>query len=142
MDICVGSELSQPVNTSHDTTSQSQPDSGRISAYYSLVFPNFTFYIQTLDVTIGRRTVPSEGSPSSSTTQADHSGQVDVDLGTLKSVSRLHARIEYDAEQDRFVLVVIGRNGAWVDGVWAGSGSRAPLGERYATYKLFQPTFA
>jgi len=55
---------------------------------------------------------------------------VDVDLGALKSVSRLHAKIEYDQEDDRFVLVVIGRNGAWVDGVWSGAGTRAPLGER------------
>jgi forkhead box protein K len=55
---------------------------------------------------------------------------VDVDLGALKSVSRLHAKIEYDQEDDRFVLVVIGRNGAWVDGVWSGAGTRAALGER------------
>ncbi|KAG6378902.1 hypothetical protein JVT61DRAFT_13185 [Boletus reticuloceps] len=55
---------------------------------------------------------------------------VDVDLGPLKSVSRLHARIEYEEEEARFVLVVIGRNGAWVDGVWSGAGSRVPLGER------------
>ncbi|KAK0461896.1 fork head domain-containing protein [Desarmillaria tabescens] len=95
----------------------SQPK--KISAYYSLVFPNFTFYIQTLSITIGRRCSPNP-----------NAADVDVDLGALKSVSRLHARIEYDEEEDRFVLVVIGRNGAWVDGVWSGSGTRAPLGER------------
>jgi len=99
----------------------------KISAYYSLVFPHFTFYIQTLSVTIGRRCAPSPHTATSST-----AGQpaVDVDLGALKSVSRLHAKIEYDQDEDRFVLAVIGRNGAWVDGVWCGSGTRAPLGER------------
>ncbi|KAL0070975.1 Pre-rRNA-processing protein fhl1 [Marasmius tenuissimus] len=102
----------------------------KISAYYSLVFPHFTFYIQTLSVTIGRRcSPPAQPSASSSTAPADPV-QVDVDLGALKSVSRLHAKIQYDQEQDRFVLQVIGRNGAWVDGVWQGSGTRAPLGER------------
>lgn len=62
---------------------------------------------------------------------------MDVDLGALKSVSRLHAKIEYDQDEDRFVLVVIGRNGAWVDGVWSAAGTRAPLGERYEVKILF-----
>ncbi len=108
----------------------------KISAYYSLVFPSFTFYIQTLSVTIGRRCSPNANGATTSTPAAEAS-QVDVDLGALKSVSRLHAKIEYDSEQDRFVLAVIGRNGAWVDGVWSGSGTRAPLGERYDNEMTF-----
>ena len=103
----------------------------KISAYYSLVFPNITFFLQTLTVTIGRRCLPPT-SASLNGTDGPPSTQspVDVDLGPLKSVSRLHARIEYEEEEARFVLVVIGRNGAWVDGVWSGAGSRVPLGER------------
>ncbi|OAX39161.1 hypothetical protein K503DRAFT_856219 [Rhizopogon vinicolor AM-OR11-026] len=106
--------------------SLSSPDDSpaKISAYYSLVFPNITFYLQTLTVTIGRRCIPN-----ASTSSTDNS-PVDVDLGPLKSVSRLHAKIEYEEDEERFVLVVVGRNGAWVDGVWSGSGSRVPLGER------------
>ncbi|KAG2152872.1 hypothetical protein DEU56DRAFT_727576 [Suillus clintonianus] len=96
----------------------------KISAYYSLVFPNITFYLQTLTVTIGRRCIPN------ASTSAGDNSPVDVDLGPLKSVSRLHAKIEYEEDEERFVLVVVGRNGAWVDGVWSGSGSRVPLGER------------
>ncbi|KAI0080708.1 hypothetical protein K474DRAFT_1589165 [Panus rudis PR-1116 ss-1] len=96
----------------------------KISAYYSLVFPNFTYYIQTLNVTIGRRCIPSNTASSSS------APQVDVDLGSLKSVSRTHAKIYYEEEEERFVLHVLGRNGAWVDGVWSGSGSKVPLGDR------------
>jgi forkhead box protein K len=98
----------------------------KISAYYSLVFPKFTYYLQTLSVTIGRRCIPA------STASSSEHGQVDVDLGPLKSVSRLHAKIEYDEEEERFVLAVLGRNGAWVDGAWSGKGSRVPLSERYA----------
>ena len=101
-----------------------EPVPGKISAYYSLAFPNSTYYLQTLTVTIGRRSV-RPGSASSSDMP-----QVDVDLGPLKSVSRLHAKIEYEESQERFVLVVLGRNGAWVDGVWSGSGSRVPLSAR------------
>lgn len=106
----------------HDSEEGTIPD--KISAYYSLAFPNFTYYLQTLTVTIGRRAVRT-GSASSS-----DSPQVDVDLGPLKSVSRLHARIDYEEDHEQFVLVVLGRNGAWVDGIWSGSGSRVPLGPR------------
>jgi forkhead box protein K len=106
---------------------QTLPPQEKISAYYSLVFPHFTFYIQTLSVTIGRRCAPNLIAATSSTAEP---ATVDVDLGALKSVSRLHAKIEFDQEEDRFVLVVIGRNGAWVDGVWSAAGTRAPLGER------------
>lgn len=101
------------------------PVQDKISAYYSLVFPHFTFYIQTLSITIGRRC--ANNAATSSTVETS---QIDVDLGALKSVSRLHAKIEYDQDEDRFVLAVIGRNGAWVDGVWSGAGTRSPLGER------------
>ncbi|KAK0242961.1 hypothetical protein EDD85DRAFT_947108 [Armillaria nabsnona] len=119
----------RPASASANIQTADTPQPKKISAYYSLVFPNFTFYIQTLSVTIGRRCSPNLNAATSSSSPSDLT-QVDVDLGALKSVSRLHARIEYDEEEDRFVLVVIGRNGAWVDGVWSGSGTRAPLGER------------
>lgn len=98
----------------------------KISAYYSLAFPNFTYYVQSITVSIGRRSVRQDVASSST-----YASQVDIDLGPLKNVSRLHARIEYDEAQERFILVVLGRNGAWVDGVWSGSGSRVPLGPRW-----------
>ncbi|KAL1732732.1 hypothetical protein EV714DRAFT_270362 [Schizophyllum commune] len=115
-----------------------EPAPEKISAYYSLVFPRYTFYVRTLSITIGRRTTPNPAAPS--TSAAADNAQVDVDLGGLKSVSRLHAKIEYDQDSDRFVLDVIGRNGAWVDGVWCGSGTRAPLGER-SQIQIAQRTF-
>lgn len=106
--------------------SQNTPAADKISAYYSLVFPTITYYLQTPNVTIGRRCIPPN-SPSSSTAAP----QIDIDLGSLKSVSRLHANIEYDEAEERWVLAVHGRNGAWVDGVWIQPGKRAPLNERH-----------
>lgn len=122
------STIAPSVGDVQSSTDDSFPD--KISAYYSLVFPNFTYYLQTLNVTIGRRCIPANTASSS------ENPQVDVDLGPLKSVSRLHAKIEYDEDEERFVLVVVGRNGAWVDGVWSGSGSRVPLGDRCASSSL------
>ncbi|KAI0663127.1 fork head domain-containing protein [Cubamyces menziesii] len=123
-----------PEHVVFPTPEQSEQHQDKISAYYSLVFPNFVYYLQTLNVTIGRRCVPANTASSSD------NPQVDVDLGPLKSVSRLHAKIEYDEEEERFVLIVIGRNGAWVDGVWSGSGSKVPLGDR-AQIQIASRTF-
>ena len=75
-----------------DTSFNAEPIPDKISAYYSLVFPTFTYYLQTLNVTIGRRCIPTSTASSSEQTQ------VDVDLGPLKSVSRLHARILRDSK--------------------------------------------
>lgn len=92
-----------------------------------------------LSITIGRRCAQNLNTPTTSTAEQI---QVDVDLGNLKSVSRLHAKIEYDQDEDRFVLVVIGRNGAWVDGVWCGAGSRATLSERSVHVKIIRESGA
>jgi forkhead box protein K len=113
----------------HPLDQEPMPD--KISAYYSLAFPNVTYYLQTLNVTIGRRCIPN------STASSSEQGQVDVDLGPLKSVSRLHAKIEYDEEEERFVLIVMGRNGAWVDGTWSGKGSQVPLSERFVVRTMY-----
>lgn len=104
-----------------EPSKHAESSNAAISAFYSLEFPSFTYYIQNLNVTIGRRCIAA--SPQSVV-------EVDVDLGPLKSVSRLHAKIDWEEDIEKFVLAVVGRNGAWVDGVWSGSGSKVPLTER------------
>ncbi|GAK67731.1 uncharacterized protein PAN0_020d5960 [Moesziomyces antarcticus] len=194
-------------------------DQGPIQAYAKLEFPGFSYYIQTLDVTIGRRPgqlqpnqrpgaqppqLPNAASGLSQahiTSESKTEGDVDVDLGPLKSISRLHARIFYytgpihppntaflngtpahsrassatSAHQNvapyritspaslnrvngahlagtdpasasdlyqaslgaepehgdgQFVLMVVGRNGAFVDDVWVEKGGLVVLGKR------------
>lgn len=104
-----------------EPSKHAESSNAAISAFYSLEFPQFTYYIQNLNVTIGRRCIAAS-QPSVV--------EVDVDLGPLKSVSRLHAKIDWVEDLEKFVLAVVGRNGAWVDGVWSGSGSKVPLTER------------
>ena len=131
---------------------QAQP----IRAYAKLEFPGFSYYIQTLEVTIGRRPQQPIGASPSWRSFND----VDVDLGPLKSISRLHARIYYTVQQftattyanipqymagsinkspsqssdiadnGRFVLQVLGRNGAFVDDVWVSMNGIVPLNGR------------
>lgn len=118
---------------------------GPIQAYAKLEFPGFSYYIQTLDVSIGRRPAHIPDPTANGASQAHitggpkAAGDVDVDLGPLKSISRLHARIFWHAAfhpaphgwaqfgaidprqgQGSFVLQVFGRNGAFVDDVFVG----------------------
>lgn len=191
----------KPIRKGDEDEEEQKP----IQAYAKLEFPGFSYYVQTLDVSIGRR--PAHLPPENST-QSQHltgeplaPGDVDVDLGPLKSISRLHAKIyyqpaasqtdathynigrtslessrlfsyknsmanghEYDpnagvvpsathsarnsptpsgmetpgnynywtngGQEGRFVLELMGRNGAFVDDLWVGKGGIVPLGRR------------
>jgi hypothetical protein len=100
---------------------------GDIAAYFALEFLDmqYIYYLQRSTVSLGR-----------SSNDANIVG-ADIDLGPLKNISRLHARIEYEEELERFVLAIIGRNGAYVDGTWKGPGTRIPLGDRYARPSIY-----
>ena len=153
-----------------DEAAQPAPE-GPIRAYAKLEFPGFSYYVQTLEVTIGRRPGQLQNGAAlpMRAPQTWRKGDVDVDLGPLKSISRLHARIFYSVQphfyqnpmnlspmmpsgasapaspsgaeepaasdegapaQGRFLLEVLGRNGAFVDDVWVRMNGVVPLGRR------------
>lgn len=99
---------------------------GDIAAYFALEFLDmqYIYYLQRSAVSLGR----SSNDPNIV--------GADIDLGPLKNISRLHARIEYEEELQRFVLAIIGRNGAYVNLTWKGPGTRIPLGDRYAFFPI------
>ncbi|KAK9478315.1 hypothetical protein V1514DRAFT_352519 [Lipomyces japonicus] len=125
----------------------------RISAYARLDFASFTFYVQTLQVVMGRRVEsPGNGSKNGSAfgTPADKpgsrsrtpsksnasesaskptggNGTIDVHLGTAKAISRRHAKIFYNFANQRFEFSVLGRNGAFVDDVFVEKGATVQL---------------
>lgn len=107
-------EDSQYPNQSHEID-----DVPRVSAYARLDFPSFTFYVQTLQVILGR------GAESAGRSM------VDVDLGSAKAISRRHAKIFYNFGTQRFELSVLGRNGAFVDDKFIETGATVPLRDGY-----------
>lgn len=79
-----------------------------IQAYAKIAGNNWTYYVKTLAVTVGRNTEP----------RADgvvHE-PIDIDLGPSKVVSRKHASIEYDLNGRKWQLFIHGRNGLKVNG--------------------------
>jgi hypothetical protein len=73
-----------------------------MQAYAKLQGEDFTYYMQTLAIMIGRKATPED--------------EVDVDLGRSKLISRQHVRIEYNFQRRQFELKCLGKNGIYVDG--------------------------
>lgn len=77
-----------------------------VQAYAKISGCNWTFYVKSLAISIGRNTDNNQNSSSF----------VDIDLGPAKVVSRQHATITYNLDLRCWELKILGRNGAKVDG--------------------------
>ncbi|KAF3989336.1 hypothetical protein FT663_03089 [Candidozyma haemuli var. vulneris] len=97
---------------------QSDAETSKISAYARLDFENYTFFVQTLQVVLGRKAV-EDATPS------HHA--VDVHLSSKKAISRRHAKIFYNFGTQRFEISILGRNGAFVDDQFVETGITVPL---------------
>lgn len=82
-----------------------------VQAYAKIAGCDWTYYVKTLLLVIGRNTDAAAGA-STNLPQP-----VDIDLGLAKVVSRKHAVITYNIELRCWELKVLGRNGARMDGV-------------------------
>ena len=86
-------------------------DGGSISAYAKMAGKDWTYYIKTTRIQIGRP--PDDATPKQAfgAGSVESFGDVHIDLGPGKHVSRLHASVYYKAEDERWHLSVEGRNG-------------------------------
>ncbi|KAJ3193325.1 transcription factor [Irineochytrium annulatum] len=73
-----------------------------IQAYAKLEGPDFSYFVRKLQVMLGRKVGAAD--------------QIDINLGNVKSISRKHARIQFNFIVQSFEVVVLGKNGAVVDG--------------------------
>lgn len=89
----------------HSNDAASATHIGGVQAYAKLAGQNWTYYVKALEVTIGRDIDTPE----------EQRQVIDLDLGPAKSISRLHARIEYDLADRYWKCTVIGRNGLKID---------------------------
>lgn len=89
-----------------------------VQAYAKIAGSDWTFYVKTLAISIGRNTDNPSGS---------NQPLIDIDLGPAKVVSRQHATITYNVDLRCWELKVLGRNGAKIDG------QKMPVGPQHAT---------
>ncbi|GES94562.1 fork head domain-domain-containing protein [Rhizophagus clarus] len=58
------------------------------------------------------------------------SDQVDIHLGSTKAISRQHARLYYNFQEQRFELMIFGKNGAYINESFCEKGVTVPLENR------------
>ncbi|KAL1302054.1 hypothetical protein AAFC00_002499 [Neodothiora populina] len=112
-----------------------------VPGYGKIAGRNWTFIIQGVEVNIGR---PEQHERPSDTQQELGSSQpgdaaapavassmakskIDIDLGPDRQISRLHAIITYDGDQEQWYIIVNGRNGIRLDTVPIKRGAKAQL---------------
>ncbi|CCG22271.1 Fhl1 transcription factor [Candida orthopsilosis Co 90-125] len=104
------------VITHQEQDAEESVSNSRVSAYARLDFENNVFYVQTLQVVLGRKS-------NDEFIQQD----VDVHLSERKAISRRHAKIFYNFGTQRFEISVLGKNGAFVDETFVEKGVTIPL---------------
>lgn len=92
-----------------------------IQAYAKIAGQDWTFYVKSLAISIGRNT------ENPGPVHMPNQSLIDIDLGPAKVVSRQHATITYNIDLSCWELKVLGRNGARIDG------QKMPVGPQHAT---------
>lgn len=112
----------EPTVVSHVHNNSKHEDKEEVQAFAKLSGRDWTFYISSLTVSIGRGLVKDA-------TQArtlDSFAGADIDLGPGKIVSRKHAEINYNQSTGNWELHVNGRNGAKINFTKVQSGPNSP----------------
>ncbi|KAI9806283.1 MAG: hypothetical protein M1825_006398 [Sarcosagium campestre] len=123
----------KPVNVAidHANTRLEQEYKDGVSAYAKIAGQNWTYYVKSLKINIGRppdAVYPTVDESGATDRSPEDDSLVHIDLGPEKHVSRQHATIEYtSAETARWELIINGRNGAMVNERTIKRGSKVVL---------------
>jgi hypothetical protein len=107
------------ISPMENNKNKQKSEAGPVQAYAKLEGDDFCYYIRTLQVTLGRKVKNPES--------------VDIPLGNIKSVSRQHARLFYNFSEQRFEMMVFGKNGAFINERFVEKGVTVPLENRYGS---------
>lgn len=86
-----------------------------IEAYAKIAAQDWTYFIKSLSINIGRTSEPSQSNPS--VHDPEDKDFVHIDLGPSKTFSRQTALIYYDSDRGRWFIQAKGRNGIKVNNV-------------------------
>ena len=109
------------VATEHANEQYDGETAGAIQAYAKVCGATWTYYINSTNVNIGRASDPSTRQSMTSRAESspgegiDGSGEIHIDLGPHKHVSRLHGNLYFEGSDARWHVHVEGRNGIKVN---------------------------
>lgn len=119
------------VNATHDFSNDLLEGREHVPGYGKIAGRNWTYIIQGVEINIGRpeshEKAESLDSPLVQSNDPSAKSRISIDLGPDRQVSRLHAVISYDSEQEKWFITVNGRNGLRVDTQLLKRGNRAAL---------------
>ncbi|KAH8909755.1 forkhead box protein K2 [Coniochaeta sp. PMI_546] len=95
-----------------------------VKAYAKIAARDWTYYVTTLRVNIGRASDPAQQRAGQTEEDEDY---VHIDLGPSKMISRQHAQIYFNVDEEKWFLLAKGRNALKVDGVPWKAGQSGPL---------------
>ncbi|KAK3505024.1 fork head domain-containing protein [Neurospora crassa] len=119
-------EMPKNVQASKDHSNSIHESSQGVQAFAKIAANDWTYYIMSLNVNIGRSSEPIQATTGQSQ-EEDPSKVVHIDLGPNKQVSRQHALIYFKSTEEEWWLRVKGRNALKVDGVPWKVGDEGPL---------------
>ncbi|KAL2135421.1 hypothetical protein VTI74DRAFT_8523 [Chaetomium olivicolor] len=114
-----------PVQASRDHSNAiHESNKEGVKAYAKIAAQDWTYYITKLSVNIGRAPEPVQARSDQNQEDPD---MVHIDLGPSKVISRLHAVIYFHSDEEKWWLLVKGRNSLKVDGALWKAGQAGPL---------------
>lgn len=121
------------VATEHANEQYDGETAGAIQAYAKVCGATWTYYINSTNVNIGRASEPStrhsmaSRAGSSPCEGIDGSGEVHIDLGPHKHVSRLHGNLYFEGSDARWHVHVEGRNGIKINHITLRKGQQRAI---------------
>ncbi|KAL2315619.1 Fork head transcription factor Fkh2 [Schizosaccharomyces pombe] len=95
----------------YSNSKNAERHSGEIQAYAKFAGSTWTYYVKKIRIILGRE--PANPSPKGKNEDLE---VIDMNFGPSKVVSRKHAVVEYDLDDQTWNCSVYGRNGIKVDG--------------------------
>ncbi|KAK0621385.1 fork head domain-containing protein [Bombardia bombarda] len=106
----IGSSVPVQASLQYSNTHHEDNKDG-VKAYAKIAAQDWTYYITSLEINIGRSSEPAQ-----QRVNQDGEPEVHIDLGPSKVVSRQHAQIYFNRDEENWWLLVKGRNSLKVDG--------------------------
>ena len=126
-------QANHPIVVAVDFPNKDHEIDESVSAFAKIAGKDWTYYVKTTSINIGRppdgpsRQTLDQGAQSSPGEPFEQEQTVHIDLGPSKLISRLHAKVFYNSDDEKWHIQVEGRNGLRINDNIFRRGQSSPL---------------